>query len=163
MRNCSTCAAAYKTWLCSVTIPRCEDFTSNDTWLQPRALNQTFPDGTPLSQELLAPYAADMSNSAFLSSRNPLIDSQVKPGPYKEILPCQELCYDLVQSCPAQLGFACPRPWLTGFNTSYGVKPPIDNGSVVCNYPGAAHTYSASSVTAVPWILLSTSMAFALM
>lgn len=37
-----------------------------------------------------------------------MIDQKIKPGPWKEVLPCEDLCYQLVQSCPAALGFACP-------------------------------------------------------
>jgi calcium channel MID1 len=69
------------------------------------------------------------------SSRNPIIDAQIKPGPYKEVLPCKDLCYDLVQSCPAALGFGCPEgKWL---NSSYGVRSP--NGDITCSYLGAAY------------------------
>ncbi|KAG9818558.1 hypothetical protein KCU77_g17340, partial [Aureobasidium melanogenum] len=36
------------------------------------------------------------------SSRNPtIIVDTIAPGPYKEVLPCQDLCYSLVRSCPA--------------------------------------------------------------
>lgn len=55
-----------------------------------------------------------------------MIDQIIKPGPWKEVLPCKDLCYNLVQSCPAALGFACPAGrWL---ESSYG------NGSL-CNDP----------------------------
>ena len=37
-----------------------------------------------------------------------MIDQIIKPGPWKEVLPCEDLCYQLVQSCPAALDFACP-------------------------------------------------------
>ncbi|ROW09195.1 hypothetical protein VPNG_05667 [Cytospora leucostoma] len=138
VRNCTTCQSAYKDWLCSVTIPRCEDFSSTDKWLQPRAINRTFPDGSSPDADSLSQYEPYQNQSSFLSSRNPLIDSVVNPGPYKEVLPCAELCYDLVQSCPASLGFACPRPWMMGFNTSYGTKSPAsDKGNITCNYPGS--------------------------
>ncbi len=70
------------------------------------------------------------------SSRNSLIDLEVKPGPYKEVLPCQDLCYMLVQSCPAALGFACPLE-NRGLEKSYGVRDP--GGAVTCSHPGAAY------------------------
>jgi len=98
---------------------------------------QNFPDGTSLSQDILDP----AKGSIFLtSSRNPNIDSIVQPGPYKELLPCDDLCYKIVQSCPAALGFGCPRPGHIGFNQSYGLRPdgtPEQAGQVTCNYPGA--------------------------
>ncbi|KUI56740.1 Calcium influx-promoting protein ehs1 [Cytospora mali] len=154
VRNCTTCQSAYKDWLCSVTIPRCEDFSSTDSWLQPRAINQTFPDGSTLDPDMLTQYSSYQDQLSFLKSRNPLIDSVVKPGPYKEVLPCAELCYDLVQSCPAALGFACPRPWLKGFNTSYGTKSlASDKGDITCNYPGSFHYYAGAAGLTVPWLL----------
>jgi calcium channel MID1 len=71
----------------------------------------------------------------YNSSRNPIIDTDIKPGPYKEVLPCQDLCHELVQSCPASLGFGCPvEEWL---NASYGVRSP--NGDITCSYLGAAY------------------------
>lgn len=157
VRNCTTCASAYKNWLCSVTIPRCEDFSSTDSWLQPRAINETLPDGSRPAPELLAPFEGSEQNQlSFQRSRNPIIDATIKPGPYKEVLPCEELCYELVQSCPAKLGFACPRPWMIGFNTSYGVRgPQNDQGNITCNYPGSFHFYDAAPGLAVPWLLAS--------
>ncbi|PGG98997.1 calcium channel MID1 [Blastomyces parvus] len=132
-RNCTDCAAAYKQWLCAVTIPRCADYSSTLPFLRPRNTAQKFPNNTvitmdsPLRQMVL-------SNS----SRNPLIDEEIKPGPYKEVLPCQDLCHELVQSCPAALGFSCPTgKWL---NDSYGVKSP--NGDITCSYFGAAYFLS---------------------
>ncbi|OAX78258.1 hypothetical protein ACJ72_07436 [Emergomyces africanus] len=129
-RNCTHCAAAYKQWLCAVTIPRCADFSSTLPFLRPRNTAQQFPNKTVI--ELDSPLRQMvMSNS----SRNPLIDEQIKPGPYKELLPCQELCHELVQSCPAALGFSCPTErWL---NESYGVKSA--NGDITCSYFGAAY------------------------
>lgn len=156
VRNCTTCQSAYKDWLCSVTIPRCEDFSATDSWLQPRAINRTFPDGSSPDADSLLRYEPYQNQSSFLSSRNPLIDSVVNPGPYKEVLPCAELCYDLVQSCPASLGFACPRPWMMGFNTSYGTKSSAsDKGNITCNYPGSFHYYAGAAGLAVPWLLAS--------
>lgn len=156
VRNCTTCRSAYKDWLCSVTIPRCEDFSATDSWLQPRAINQTFPDGSSLDPEKLTHYTSYQDQSSFLNSRNPLIDTIVKPGPYKEVLPCAELCYDLVQSCPAALGFSCPRPWLKGFNTSYGLRGEAsEQGNITCNYPGSFHYYAGAAGLAVPWLLTS--------
>ncbi len=75
------------------------------------------------------------------SSRNPLIDTNIKPGPYKEVLPCQDLCYTLVQSCPAALGFACPLQG-RGLNWSYGVRDP--KGDITCSYLGAAYFLNAA-------------------
>lgn len=96
-RDCDDCAAAYKSWLCAVTIPRCEDFSADQGLA--RSSNQS---------------------EATSFSRNPIIDQKIQPGPWREILPCEDLCYNLVQSCPAALEFACPTG--KGLESSYG-KP----------------------------------------
>ena len=134
VRNCDDCANAYKTWLCAVTIPRCEDFGSRKRYLLERNVGADFLNGSsPFEQFFDNDDAADDSpvqslynrswrtSAARNSSRNPLIDSQIRPGPYKEVLPCEDLCYDLIQSCPARLGFSCPLSG-RGLELSYGTK-----------------------------------------
>jgi calcium channel MID1 len=150
-RNCTDCEAAYKDWLCTVTIPRCEDFSTPDAFLQPRAIVQPFPDGSTLSAADLAGLAeAGVTNTKmFNSSRNPLIDQLVKPGPYKELLPCDDLCYKLVRNCPAAMGFGCPLPGGTGFAGNY-VKHDEAAG-LTCNFPGSAHFASGGGRRAVGW------------
>ncbi|KAH8702612.1 calcium channel subunit Mid1 [Talaromyces proteolyticus] len=133
--GCPDCASAYKQWLCAVTIPRCYDYSSNFSFLQPRNAGQAFLNGTTLPADdplVLSP----VTNA----SRNPLIDSQIKPGPYKEILPCHDLCNDLVRTCPSALGFQCP----TGqyLNDSYGYR--ASNGDITCSYLGAAYYLNSS-------------------
>ncbi|KAF4632599.1 hypothetical protein G7Y89_g5527 [Cudoniella acicularis] len=115
--NCTLCETAYKQWLCAVMIPRCIDFSSTETYLQPRAMGQPFPNGSFLSPDLSAANQTLATNG----SRVPSIDSGIGPGPYKEILPCDELCYNLVRACPASMGFSCPVPHDSTFSTSYGV------------------------------------------
>lgn len=152
-RNCESCQAAYRDWLCSVTIPRCEDFSSTDSFLQPRAINTTFADGSTPTPDELSPYASFDSQLSYQRSRNTEIDAVIKPGPYKEVLPCEDLCYNLVQSCPSSLGFSCPRPWNIGFNTSYGTMTGTNGSTITCNYPGNFHHYSAASAMARSWLL----------
>ena len=67
---------------------------------------------------------------AYSRSRNPMIDQVIKPGPYRELLPCDDLCHDLVRSCPAQLGFACPNPPAKAL--SYGTR---NERNLTCNFP----------------------------
>ncbi|KAI9826858.1 MAG: stretch-activated cation channel mid1 [Thelocarpon impressellum] len=139
VRGCSDCAAAYKTWLCSVSIPRCDDFSSTAPHLRPRNVLARFPDGSP-PPPLLNQAAIDDSTSAFGNqSRVPIVDGEVKPGPYKEVLPCIELCYGLVQNCPASLQFACP---LMGKGAEYSYGQRSADGDVTCSFPGAAHQLS---------------------
>ncbi|GAB1314358.1 hypothetical protein MFIFM68171_04568 [Madurella fahalii] len=143
--NCSDCAAAYKDWLCSVTIPRCEDFDNEAPFLQPRAIGQPFPDGSRLDETALR----GLKNiTSFNSSRNPLIDQVIKPGPYKELLPCEDVCYKLVQKCPAAMGFGCPEPGSIGFEGNYARH----GGELTCNFPGSAHFRSVGGRTVlVDW------------
>ncbi|RYO87346.1 hypothetical protein DL762_004276 [Monosporascus cannonballus] len=136
VRNCTDCEKAYKDWLCSVAIPRCEDFSEPDrAHLQARNINEPFPNGTMVDERIREEHG---NETAWTSSRNPLIDKEIRPGPYKEVLPCDDVCYQLVQSCPAALGFQCPLPGMIGFNTTYGRRSRGDGG-VACNYPGSAH------------------------
>ena len=155
VRNCSQCAEAYKAWLCFVTIPRCEDFTKEDSYLWPRAINQPFPDKSTLPQSQIDSILANKTGGVN-TSRIARIDDVVKPGPYKEVLPCEDLCYNIVQSCPASLGFSCPQPGMIGFDQSYGQRTEEDaNGVITCNYPGSAHYFSSSALVAIPWITMT--------
>lgn len=115
LRNCDDCAVAYGQWLCAVTIPRCADWSSNESFLYPR------PVGT---------------------SRNPLIDQVIQPGNYKEILPCVNLCYNLMEGCDSSLQFTCPQQG-KGLEQSYGQLS--DNGTVSCSYPGALYYTNAAT------------------
>jgi calcium channel MID1 len=157
-RTCDNCRQSYKAWLCSVMIPRCMDFSAEADWLHPRNIAQEFPNGTSLDDSTFPSFDIYKNAMFFNTSRNPLIDEQVKPGPYKEILPCDDLCYNIVQSCPAAMGFDCPRPGQLGFNHSYGLRPNASQkGALTCNYPGAAYGLSDGSSLTIPfaWILIA--------
>ncbi|KAH7348195.1 calcium channel subunit Mid1 [Pyrenochaeta sp. MPI-SDFR-AT-0127] len=134
-RTCKDCERDYKDWLCSVLIPRCEDWTSDDIWLQPRNINVPFSNNTltfggNITKEFNETHRDRFS---FSKSRNPMIDDVIKPGPYKEMKPCEDLCFDIIRSCPAQLGFACPNS--PARELSYGKRSTDD--SLTCNFPGA--------------------------
>ncbi|KAK5108824.1 hypothetical protein LTR62_007798 [Meristemomyces frigidus] len=165
VKTCTDCAAAYKEWLCAVSIPRCVDFSDSSSYLQARNMGQTFVNGSMLSSDLLnAPYTpmsraptlegtpaysqTYLSSIATNSSRNSIIDTLIEPGPYKELLPCEDLCYSLVQSCPAALGFGCPHPG-RGLEAGYGKRDP--NGtSLTCSYLGAVYDFNAGSTVFAP-------------
>ncbi|KAH6850783.1 stretch-activated Ca2+-permeable channel component-domain-containing protein [Chaetomium sp. MPI-CAGE-AT-0009] len=153
-RTCADCAAAYKDWLCSVTIPRCEDFSNTARHLQPRAIGQPFPDGETLDAATVASFPG---TAAFMNSRNPLIDEMIKPGPHKEVLPCDDLCYKLVQSCPASMGFGCPLPGGVGFDGNYARHDTREG--LTCNFPGSAHFPSAGGRAVVNWGIVAVVMA----
>ncbi|KAI1138992.1 stretch-activated Ca2+-permeable channel component-domain-containing protein [Hypoxylon sp. FL0543] len=150
-KNCDDCKTAYKNWLCSVAIPRCEDFSSPDReYLQMRNIGAPFPNGTTVDKSIADKFG---QMKAFNSSRNPIIDDVIQPGPYKELLPCEGLCYELVRSCPASMEFSCPRPSSEfGFNTSYGRQN--GDGSLSCNYPGSAHFPAGAGALSPSWLWL---------
>ena len=134
--TCDNCTAAYKQWLCAVSMPRCMDFSSSLPYLQVRNVAQDFVNRTSVSRLADANFSASArTGKATNSSRNPWIDSTIRPGPYKELLPCESLCYGLVQSCPAALQFLCPRAGKY-LERSYG-RASMDNDSPTCNLPGA--------------------------
>lgn len=116
-------------------------------------MGQPFPNGTFLPE---ADLLFANQSMALNGSRNLQIDQLVVPGPYKEVLPCDDLCYTLVQSCPASMGFNCPQPGDIGFNASYGLKP-LGNGqnnngritNITCNKPGAVY-FSRAAGLALP-------------
>ncbi|TKA77063.1 hypothetical protein B0A55_04409 [Friedmanniomyces simplex] len=166
VRNCDDCAAAYKQWLCAVSIPRCEDFTNPATYLQKRNMGQAyFNNQSYLSPDVLNQQYTPMSraptlagspayNQTFISSlatnssRNwAIIDTLIQPGPYNELLPCEDLCYSLVQSCPASLGFGCPYPG-RGLEAGYGVRS--KNGTLTCSFLGAVYDFNAATDLVAP-------------
>ncbi|KAK4580485.1 hypothetical protein LTR86_000688 [Recurvomyces mirabilis] len=164
IKNCTDCAAAYKQWLCAVSIPRCADFSSDDSFLQRRNMGQNFTNGSSLPSELLNTQYTPMSRAPTLdgtpaysqtylsslatnSSRNPILDAQILPGPYRELLPCEDLCFSLVQSCPAALGFGCPAPG-RGLEAGYGKRSP--DGALTCSYLGAVYDISAAGNVFAP-------------
>lgn len=139
-RNCDDCDRDYRTWLCAVSVPRCYDFSAPSTgdfsFLAPRDVSNTFLNGS--LPDLTQPGLNESMTSTmrFNSSRNPFIDQTIIPQPYKEVLPCQELCYELVKSCPAALQFVCPKPeWM--LRRSYGEvnTTALMNNILTCNWP----------------------------
>jgi calcium channel MID1 len=145
VRNCDDCARAYKQWLCAVTIPRCEDYNRTGPGLMARNVGQPFINGSSISDlpgwnpEAQQPMLDAVATN---SSRNSIIDNDIRPGPYKELLPCEDLCYDLVQSCPASLGFNCPLKG-RGLEQSYGFRSG-NNSNLTCSYLGAAYFLSGA-------------------
>ncbi|KAI3334291.1 stretch-activated Ca2+-permeable channel component-domain-containing protein [Ustulina deusta] len=155
VRDCDDCKQAYKNWLCSVAIPRCEDFSSPDQkYLQMRNINASFPNGTYVDESIRLKFG---NLKAYTSSRNVEIDKTIEPGPYKELLPCDYLCYELVKSCPASIGFSCPlQKSKFGFNTSYAVWD--KDKELSCNYPGSAYYPSAAPPVAISWVSMAALM-----
>jgi calcium channel MID1 len=153
-RTCKDCERDYKNWLCLTLIPRCEDFSATDSWLWPRNINVPFPNGSlPFDNNMTSEFQdSHRDRHAFNQSRNPLIDKDIKPGPYKEMLPCEDICFDIVKSCPAQMQFACPN--MPGRLSAYGKK---DNNSdtLTCNFPGAVVKLNAQGGAGVLTVRLT--------
>jgi len=154
-KNCDDCDEAYREWLCAVTIPRCEDYSNPASYLQPRAMNQSFTNATLAAQTANDP-GINISRVAFANSRNPMIDTDIQPGPYKEVLPCSDLCYSLVQSCPASLQFVCPLKH-HGLNYTYGTQNGSSSDVITCNSPRAGISIGGASAlkgigTLAPWV-----------
>lgn len=159
-KNCNDCSAAYKEWLCAVSIPRCEDFSNPAEYLQVRNVGQPFYNngsmlddsflqanyipmpGAPTIEGSIAFQQTYISSFATNQSRNPVIDASIAPGPYKEVKPCEDLCYSLMQSCPAALQFVCPYPG-RGLEASYGKRGAP--GTVECSFLGAYYYQSDAS------------------
>jgi calcium channel MID1 len=152
-RTCTDCANDYKTWVCAVTIPRCTDFSSSsNTGVIARNIAQNTTNGTvpDLSGQDLPSNATSLP--WFSGSRNPAIDTVIQPGPYKEFLPCINLCYEIVKSCPAVMGFGCPKQEQLQ-NKSYGIWDTSVDWPGTCSYLGRDPVLGASSRT-VPAIML---------
>ncbi|KAF4455249.1 hypothetical protein F53441_2399 [Fusarium austroafricanum] len=148
-RNCDQCRVAYKRWLCTVTIPRCEDVMSGSRFSVVRNGFQAFPDGTKLPDNSVK----GLKSAANNSSRNAWIDETVNPGPYKELLPCDDVCYEVVQACPAATKFTCPQPGFPSFDMSYAERDP-DANSITCNYPGEPRTRTSVADVVRPGALV---------
>ncbi|CAG8034386.1 unnamed protein product [Penicillium salamii] len=145
--TCEDCENAYKQWLCGVTIPRCADYSATDSFLAVRNAGQYFINGSSLPSD--SPYR---KSTATNNSRNAIIDELIKPGPYKEILPCQDICHTLVKNCPTKLGFSCPEGrWL---NASYGYRN--SGGDITCSFMGAAYDLSLGVQVGIGawWVVL---------
>ncbi|BFZ59312.1 hypothetical protein YB2330_000319 [Saitoella coloradoensis] len=117
--TCDNCAAAYKTWLCSTLIPRCQ---STD------------------------PFRMYPSRNAS-TSRNPsLVGWLPDNAEYYEVLPCKDLCYAVVQMCPVDLGFTCPTGG--GLKDWYGADyEDTDRTNITCNAPWV--TYKVNGADAL--------------
>jgi len=172
IRNCTDCERSYRRWICSVSIPRCtdvEDITDPNNVgyhiTDPNNVGYQPPDAlAPSADE--NPYLIDRSHGAVVVERNtttsrgaiaqlrqnPLMD----PGDYGEVLPCIDLCYDVVQSCPNFLGFNCPVKNMVGnyaHMNSYGYRC---NGLGVVPVPSSAPSILSGKLSSILASLLVT-------
>lgn len=137
--NCGACDAAYRAWVCAVTIPRCADQSANSSGFIPR-------------------------NASNITQ--PLVNSQIQPGPFLELPPCGNLCFGLVQNCPSILGFACPYTNTWYYNQTYGYQDP-NFQELTCNPYGDPKVWGINigsslhpSIPSILAITLSLSLIF---
>ncbi|KAI0259513.1 stretch-activated Ca2+-permeable channel component-domain-containing protein [Gloeopeniophorella convolvens] len=111
LQTCADCQAAYRRWLCAVSLPRCGEFPQ----APPPGLAGAQQAQTPLAPPALAPQAKGSAprNAAFAGLKG-------GAGGYTALLPCLETCNEADRACPIFLGFRCPLPQFNA-NASYGV------------------------------------------
>lgn len=100
--TCNDCQAAYRTWLCTVSFPRCTEAPGS-------------PSGAQGAQ---VPLSAIQPVNASATPRNPTLPPFGLD--YETLLPCLETCNAADRACPIFLGFKCPLPQFTAAS-SYGV------------------------------------------
>jgi calcium channel MID1 len=144
VRNCDDCYRDYKRWLCAVTIPRCTSSSSPSTLVTTRTV-------------------------AAQSARNPWIDATYSlQNGWTELLPCVDVCYQVVQSCPPFLQFNCPEGDLAA--QQYGYWKTIVNDSLVldvnnptCNRVGMNVSLlvisAGSTLMSSSWLVVTASLA----
>lgn len=138
LMTCADCQLAYRTWLCSVQLPRCgESPTTSSTttstsstatatqkkkkrkrsyfWRRDENA-QTVLSTSSLSPSLKAQNSSDPDNSR--NANLPALTSN--EGNWTELLPCLETCNAVERACPNFLGIACPVPRFNAYQ-SYGV------------------------------------------
>lgn len=103
LQTCADCQAAYKRWICSVSLPRCGEFPQTSDSQQ--------------QQTLAVPAAALAPQPSGTPPRNAALGNV---SDYTALLPCIETCNAVDRACPVFLGFRCPLPQFTA-NASYGV------------------------------------------
>ncbi|KAH9014589.1 stretch-activated cation channel Mid1 [Lactarius deliciosus] len=106
LQSCADCQAAYRRWLCSISLPRCGEFP------------QTPSDPQQQQQQTLAvPTPALVPQTSGMTPRNAALGNA---GNYTALLPCIETCNAVDRACPVFLGFRCPLPRFTAY-ASYGI------------------------------------------
>ncbi|KAG0327091.1 stretch-activated cation channel mid1 [Podila humilis] len=156
IRNCTDCTRAYRRWVCSVSIPRCTDV---EDVIDPN--NIGYSAAPPAPEE--NPYLEDRSQGPVVAQRdtassrgaiaqlpqNPLMN----PGTYGEVLPCIDLCFDVVQSCPNFLGFNCPVKNMAGNYASMNSEGFQCNGLGVVPVPSSARS-KMDGVSGALWMAM---------
>ena len=104
LQTCLDCQEAYRTWLCSVSFPRCGEASSTTA-------TAVSASGTTISPALVVQDANAVQRNANLPNTTSAVEI---------LLPCLETCNAVDRACPNFLGFTCPVPRFNA-NVSYGV------------------------------------------
>ena len=128
--TCADCEAAYRTWLCTISFPRCGESTASSTSTSSSAAPTSssggvLGDGSGSGAQAVFPSPALQSVAAGASARNPAMPAFGQA--YDAVLPCIEVCTAADRVCPIFLGFRCPLPQFTA-GESYGVGF-VDSGA----------------------------------
>ncbi|KAI6021117.1 stretch-activated Ca2+-permeable channel component-domain-containing protein [Pisolithus marmoratus] len=111
LQTCSDCQREYRSWLCSVSFPRCSE--PSPTLSESSSGNN--------AQAL---FSALQPQPSGVTPRNPFFP--VVNYTYNSLLPCLEVCHAVDRACPYFLGISCPVPQFNA-DASYGVGF-IDSG-----------------------------------
>ncbi|KAH9979834.1 stretch-activated cation channel Mid1 [Russula compacta] len=109
LQTCADCQAAYRSWLCSISFPRCGEFPPQQPPEQQEQQQGTF---------WVPPPPALVPQPAGMASRNAALGNAT--ANYTELLPCFETCNAADRACPILLGFRCPQAKSTA-SASYGL------------------------------------------
>ncbi|KAF9581797.1 stretch-activated cation channel mid1 [Lunasporangiospora selenospora] len=159
VRTCTDCRRAYRRWLCSVSIPRCTDI---EDVTDPRNQGYLTPDKMPEGLDK-NPYLLDRTNGPVIVPKNTsttrgagsqLPPDLLNPGDYGEVLPCIDLCFDVVQSCPNFLGFNCPVKNMAGNYAKMNAQGFHCNGLGLVPVP----SWASSSTRVSSWLLAISSI-----
>lgn len=153
IRNCTDCQLAYRRWLCSVSIPRCtdvEDVTDfkNHGYIPPEEKPKA-DDNPYLIDRSKGPVVVQRNTSTLRTAINlPENETRIDPGDFGEVLPCIDLCFDVVQSCPNFLGFGCPVKNMAG---NYAT---MNSDGFQCNGLGLVPVPSEGAVSRQGWRMM---------
>lgn len=106
LQTCESCAAAYRTWACAVSLPRCGEIppTLASTLTSQPTPSHTSEEERPLPTPAILPNGTRLQNAST----------------YNELLPCIETCQAVDRACPPLFGWNCPQPSVNA-NWSYGL------------------------------------------
>lgn len=116
LQTCADCHAAYRHWLCTVSLPRCGEFPTQPT--QQQQQQQTTGQAQQALGAAAPPPPALVPQPSGTPQRNLALGNISTP--YTALLPCIETCNAADRACPIFLGFRCPLPKYTA-GLSYGV------------------------------------------